>query len=285
MHRNGKPPKAHVVAPEFQAIAPETYAGALETYAAAPESQAIAPETYAAAPETYAAAPEAPAAASPRRKRAADRRVTSYPTQGTAAARLAAAQVAIASALTDPALAAALAGRGYDAARLMEGQALRDRAHAAVHRRHVLVAAQLAATEARDAARARVAAIYAGHVAVARVDLRGDRAAARALDLAERKGTQAAWLDQAQRFYDNALADGGIMAKLAAYGLTQAELVEAQGRLGALTFAVVTQEQRQAEARGARQERDAALGALDRWMRDFTAIARAALAHPAPVAG
>ena len=108
--------------------------------------------------------------------------------------------------------------------------------------------------------------------------LRDDRGAAQKLDLAGRKRTRAGWLLQAQQFYANALTDSAIVEQLAAYGITQERLAEGQRQVAAVAAGNVARRSQQGAARQATATRDAALAALQRWMRDFVAIARVALA-------
>jgi len=212
-----------------------------------------------------------PAAATPRRA-ASTKGKTSY-------ARLLAAQVAIDTVMADPSLLAIMAEYGYDAARMQEGRALREQALALEAQQRAALGERFAATDARATAHARAHAAYMRHLAVARVALRGDRGAAQKLDLAtSRKRAQAGWLIQAQQFYTNALADGAIAQRLAAYGLTREQLAEALRTVVAVAAALVAQQATADTARARTKERDAALAALDRWMRDFRDIARVALA-------
>jgi len=135
------------------------------------------------------------------------------------------------------------------------------------------------ATDARTAAQAQAHASYMRHLGVARVALRGDRAAAQILGLAGKRQTrQAGWLLQAQQFYANALADTAILRALAGYKLTQAQLEDGQAQVAAVAGGAVARQASTGAAREATQARDAALEALNRWMRDFLAIARIALA-------
>jgi hypothetical protein len=194
-------------------------------------------------------------------------------------ARLVAAQVAIDRVLGDPQLQSRMAAYGYPAARLLEGCALRDQALALHQQQRASYSAQLAATDARTAAQSQAHAIYTRHVALARVALRDNRSASWALDLAApRKRTRAGWLIQAQHFYANLLADPALGASMAAYGVAQDQLTAAQGQVATVEAGLVAQQTTKDAAQAATRTRDAALQALNRWMRDFLAIARIALA-------
>jgi len=115
---------------------------------------------------------------------------------------------------------------------------------------------------------------------VARVALRGDRGAAQKLGLhARQQTTQAGWLLQAQQFYANALADAMIPGALAAYNLTRGQLAAGQAQVAAVAAGAVVQQAARGAAQASTHARDAALQALNDWMRDFRAIARIALAE------
>ncbi len=192
--------------------------------------------------------------------------------------RLASAQVAIEMVLGDPQLQAIVAAYGYDAARMREGQALRERALALYQQQRAGFGQRLSATDARTSAQSEAHSAYMRHVAVARVALRGERGAAQALDVAApRQRRQAGWLLQAQQFYANALGTP-IAQKLAAFGVTRDQLAEAQRLVEAVAATTATQQAAKDAAQALTKERDAALDALDRWMRDFRAIAHVALA-------
>ncbi len=114
---------------------------------------------------------------------------------------------------------------------------------------------------------------------MARVALRGDRGAAQKLGLhARQQTTQAGWLLQAQQFYANALADAMIPGALAAYNLTRGQLAAGQAQVVAVAARAVVQQAARGAAQASTYARDAALQALNDWMRDFRAIARIALA-------
>jgi len=225
-------------------------------------------------PSTQAAEINAqPAAATPRR------RMGGFAAGAGIEARLVAAQVAIDTVLGDPGLQALMAAHGYDAARMRQGQVLREQALALYQQQRAGYGDRFAATDARASAHAQTHAVYMRHVAIARVALRGDRGAAQKLNLATaRKRTQAGWLIQAQQFYANALGDSTIAQKLAGYGVAREQLADAQRMVAAVAGGLVVQQTTKDSAQALTKDRDAALAALNRWMRDFRAIARVALA-------
>jgi len=207
------------------------------------------------------------------------RRVAAFGANASIARRLAAAQVAIDTVLADRDLQIALAAYGYGAARMAEGKALRDQALMLQQQQRARYGDLYGATDARATAQAQAHASYKRHLGVARVALRGDRGAAQKLGLqARRETSQAGWLLQAQQFYANSLADVVILGALAAYNLTQAQLEAGQAQVAAVAAGAVAQQASKGTAQETTRARDAALAALNRWMRDFLAIARIALA-------
>lgn len=185
------------------------------------------------------------------------------------------ARVAITNVQADPDLQAALDARGVDAAEIAEGAALFEAAEAAQHLYVQEYAEQYEATDALGKARAAAAEVYPDHVELARIVFRGDRAAQVALGIdGRRRRTLAGWLQQAQRFYTNALADADLQARLERRRVTPEELAEGSALVAAVARADADQEREKGEAQQAREDRDEALDALDDWMDDFRDTAR-----------
>jgi hypothetical protein len=222
---------------------------------------------------------QAPASAMQAPARPSRRRLTGYRADASIAQRLVSAQIAIDAVLADAALQEAMAAYGYDATRMLQGQALREQALGLVQQQRARLGAQFAATDARARSQAQAHAIYMRHVGVARVALRGDRGAAEALDLAARKRSKSGWLLQAQQFYANLLGDPAIVAKLAGFGLAQEQIAAGQQLVTFVAAGDVAQQSRKSIAQETMKARDAALDALNDWMRDFLAIAQIALAE------
>ena len=109
---------------------------------------------------------------------------------------------------------------------------------------------------------------------------------AQKLDLSGRKRTQAGGLFQAERFSIRMPWLIRDYRQAARYGITYAQLTAAQQQVAAVATSIVTQQQSKHSTQEAMQARDAALQALNRWMRDFRAVARMALANqPQPGPG
>lgn len=193
--------------------------------------------------------------------------------------QLLAAEVAIHNALNDPAILAALAEYRYDEARLREGLALYQSAFDAQRQQQERYGEQFSATaafnEAFDRARkafvqarqlARLAAQTHPHLPFEKLKLSGGVEQA-----------FAAWMVQARIFYEAALNDIGLLAKLEEYGLTQPRLeagLEATTLVEALNL---DQEHKKGEAQAATKARDTALAELRQWMKAYRQVAIIAL--------
>jgi hypothetical protein len=192
--------------------------------------------------------------------------------------KLAASQQAIANAASNAEIGALLAGFGYDAARIAEGQALYDAAQAAQVAQKQEYGEQYAASQAFESAWKTANQTYMQLVKVARVAFSSDPNAFTALGIAgRRKPTYPGWLEQAQQFYLAALANADFQTGLARFGVSPQKLQDGKALVDAVVAAKQAQGTETAEAQAATQARDAALEALDAWMSDFIAIAKIAL--------
>jgi len=190
--------------------------------------------------------------------------------------RIASAGQTLLLAQSDSELAALLAGRGYDAARLAEGQALQSAAQAAFTGRQRAAAEQTAATAALVAAGVAARRAYSDFRITARAVFPAP-AANLALGLAGAASEDLQkFLTAARTSYDVALNTAAYLTELARFGYAQAALETARGLLDALAAADAAQEGAKAAALQATRQRDEAAAALDAWLRRFHAIAKIA---------
>lgn len=187
------------------------------------------------------------------------------------------AEHAIETVRTDPELALRMAGLGYDAPALDQGRLLCEQARERQRAQERGYGAKFDATTAVAEARIRAEASFKLMVQVARVALRGERGTLDTLGLGlGSKSTLLAWIDDARRFYTNALSNPEVLHKLTRFNITR-ELVEAGQRdVEQLDQARRAQERERVQAREATKARNEAVKALDAWLDDFLAIARAA---------
>lgn len=192
--------------------------------------------------------------------------------------RLLRAGVAINNALNDAGIQNALAVFGYDANRINEGKTLLEAADNLVKQHKKEYGEQYEATGAFKAALNTADRAYMKSLKVARIAFTEKPDAQTALMLyGIRKRTLSGWIQQAESFYKNLLADADFMAQMAVYGYTQEKLEAELSLVQAVSDANLAQEKEKGEAQQATYDRDAKMDELDKWMSDFVAIARIAL--------
>ena len=177
-----------------------------------------------------------------------------------------------------PAINEALALYGCDAARLEAGEMLLASAENRQAAQVKKYSEQYQATAALNEAKTAGDKHYGLHRRLAKLALRDDPEAQKALLLHERK-KQALdpWLGQAGVFYKNALNNEAILAALAQYNITPEKLTEGQTAVNAVATLNAAQEKGKSEAQKATKQRDAALDALEDWYIEFRVLARIAL--------
>lgn len=192
--------------------------------------------------------------------------------------RLESARLALTNALAESELLTALAQFGYDEARLQQGQGLYEQALAVWQGQQQKQSRRRAATAAFQQADAATSRAYRRGVKLCRTLYRDDAVTYRALGLtgSRRKGF-ASKVAQMRLFYTSALGSPEILATLADYGITEGQLQDDFALVAALESARSQREIESSAAQDATQNREEALTALERWMRDFVAIARLAL--------
>lgn len=177
-----------------------------------------------------------------------------------------------------PAISDALALYGFDAARIQAGADLLAAAENLQAAQVKEYGEQYQATAALNEAQAAADKLYGLHRRLAKLALRDEPEAQKALLLHERKKESLdPWLGQAGVFYKNALGDPDVLAALAKYNITEAQLLEGQTAVVAVATLNAVQEKEKSEAQRATKERDAALDALDDWYLEFRELAQIAL--------
>jgi len=177
-----------------------------------------------------------------------------------------------------PEIASALAGFGFDAARVQAGATLLDTAETLQAVQVKEYSEQYQATTTLDAAQAAADKLFGTHRKLAKLALRDDLDAQKALLLHERKKeTLDPWLGQAGVFYKNVLGDPDMLAALAKYNVTEAQLLSGQTAVVAVATLNASQEKEKSEAQKATKARDKALDNLDDWYVEFRELSRIAL--------
>ncbi len=204
--------------------------------------------------------------------------MTTRPTQSLDE-RLMAADLAINNALNTPDILAAVSQYGYNEARLKSGLALYRAARELVAGQQRAYGEQYAATQVFKTAREKAEQSYMCSLKMARIAFKGKRSAHTALMMrGRRRRVLAGWLEQSTVFYKNLLAAPELMAGLAQFGYTEAKLQAELELVKAVTETNHAQEVAKGEAVAATHARDDKLAELERWLSEFKAIARIALA-------
>ncbi|MDA8409340.1 MAG: hypothetical protein M0001_02990 [Treponema sp.] len=187
------------------------------------------------------------------------------------------AKLLIENALADAGIAAALAGYGYDAAKLAEGRRLWAETDALGKKQNSDTAGKRGAVQDFGKSWMIANSTYMKTLKVARIAFGENARAIAALKLyGPRKESLAGWLDQAGTFYANLAADASLGKTLARFGYDRAKL-DAEA---ALVATVRDKGQAKAQGNGTAQSatvaRDAKLRELDAWVSDLRAICRVA---------
>ncbi len=191
---------------------------------------------------------------------------------------LVSARVAIEGALNEPAILAALTQYGYDEARLQEGLALCQEAEELVRLQQAEYGEQYQATAELNRAWDEANSLYTATLEIARIALRGNYDAAKALDLhGRRKRSFSGWFEQAVRFYRNLLDHEEWLAAMGRYGYTRERLEGELAQVEALLELERRQEDEKGDAQRATKLRDAKVDELNQWLADYKAVARIAL--------
>lgn len=196
--------------------------------------------------------------------------------------RLESARLALTNALAESDLLNALTQYGYDEARLQQGKEMYESALSVWQSQQAQESRRRAATATYRRAEAEASRVYARGVRLCRTLYRDDPLTYQALGLAgNRDRTFARKVAQMRLFYTTALGSPEIQATLAAYGVSESQLQADFALVTALESARSQREVESGAVRDATQSRRQAVASLDRWMRDFVAIARLALEdHP-----
>lgn len=177
-----------------------------------------------------------------------------------------------------PEIASALAAFGFDAARIQAGADLLATAETLQAVQVKEYSEQYQATTALNEAQAAADKLFGIHRKLAKLALRDDPDAQKALLLHEnKKQALDPWLGQAGVFYKNVLGDPDMLAALAKYNVTEAQLLEGQTAVVAVATLNASQEKEKSEAQKATKARDKALDNLDDWYVEFRELSRIAL--------
>lgn len=186
-------------------------------------------------------------------------------------------RVLLKNAQGDADIAAALVRFGYDSARIAAGVALSDELAALSLRQKAEYGQRYDATGASAEAWRKASDAYMTALKVARIALR-DRAGPRSAMMVDgpRNNSHSGWIQQAEAFYGNLLADKEAQADMARFGYKLESLQLEQGLVKDLSDKLAASRKEWGEAQGFTRERDRKLDELAHWVSDFRAICKLA---------
>jgi GTP1/Obg family GTP-binding protein len=185
-------------------------------------------------------------------------------------------QMAIDTALNNPAIQKQLQKFGITKESLLAGKSYVEEVLRleAVQRQEL--GERYDATDELNRVREQARTLYTKHVVDARHALRDQRGSWEALGLdGKRKIDLFEWLAQADTFYSNV---GPVMSILKKYNVTESEVAEAKALIQKVMEAYHARNKEASEAKTATQQRNAALKALNEWMKRFVQTAKLAFA-------
>ena len=189
------------------------------------------------------------------------------------------ARLAITNAQQTPEIAEALVLFGLDATALQAGADLLSQAEALQAAQVQQYSEQYAATEARDEAWQAADKSYMVHRKLARLALKDQPQAQKALLLHKPKErTLSDWLAQSKVFYTNLLGNDMAKTALAKYNLTEEKLTSGLNAVDQVQALEAVQKQQTSEAQQATKERNAVLNALNERLVELREVAQIALA-------
>lgn len=192
--------------------------------------------------------------------------------------RLSCYRVALSNAVRCPEILARLVSFGYGRERIAVGTELLEMTESAQADLLRECGEKLEAIDSVEIARRHLQALYGVHLGVARIALRGDCCAEKALCLrGRREGNHILYANQADIFYTNLVCNPGWKAALALFGQDNMSLKKGREVLEIYKMAIAKQDSEMAEAQDFTVKRDSALDKIESWMADFEGIARIAL--------
>ena len=186
------------------------------------------------------------------------------------------ARMLISNSRQHPRIKQALVDFGYPIQNLEKGQARLEHFLLLQQLKRQNYGAQLNATETVVTELQQIKNTYDEHLTLARLAFKQNRGLQKTLGLTEAYPTRrSALVEQIANFYEQLLPHHKAVAR---YGLTRAEIEQAQTSVVAFIQSQQQQAQRKGEAQAATQARNQALKNLQQWVRGYRAIVRVALA-------
>ena len=190
---------------------------------------------------------------------------------------LAEINIALTNATEVEAIANALKDYGYTPERIQEGRDLYQAVLNAQQQQQQNYGNQYRASSTLSEQRDNLIEAFNKHRKIARIAI-ADRGQAQTLALnAPRPRNLPTTFAQIKQFYSNALNTPAILEILAQYNITKQACQAALNNLNEVESTTAERERHKGTAQAATQTRDRLMQDLDKWMRDFKAIAKIAL--------
>ena len=185
------------------------------------------------------------------------------------------ARTLIENSRNNPDILQALTKFGYPVKNIEKGQVLLEQLVLLHRARQQDYGAQLSATDTVLTELQQLKSAYDEHLTLARMVFKEDRGLQKALGFDNPyPSRRSAFTEQVANFYDNILPHHEAMQR---YGITKAELEQAQAMVTAFIQSQQQQVQKTGEAQLATRKRNIALKKLQRWVQGYRAIVRVAL--------
>lgn len=168
-----------------------------------------------------------------------------------------------------------LLGLGYAAKNLEQGTALANQVTLLQRSKREKYGVQYDTTDTLQADYQALKDVWEDHLKLARIAFKKQRGMQENLGLNEpRAKSRAQWTEQAANFYNKITGQYEVMAR---FGVTKAELDQAQAMVAAFAGVQNEQVRTQGEAQYTTWQRNEARKALRQWVQGFKAMARIAL--------
>ena len=189
------------------------------------------------------------------------------------------AKLAVTNAKKHPEIAARLILFKYDNERMNEGDQFCTDARKLYVRQVAKNGDQHGATAKIKECRSKASSAHSQTYKVSKIVFKDDSGAQTSLGLRGRRlQSLSGWLPQTLYFYVNLLGDEDFINRMAYFGYDRDKLEAEYVLVKAVEEAVLEQKTAKGKAQNATKERDAKVAEMDRWMSDFRAIAKMALA-------
>jgi hypothetical protein len=189
--------------------------------------------------------------------------------------RLERARLVIDGALADNNITKETALFGFDRKACQQARKLYDEAYGTQMTKDSEVGTQRETTQSRREAQEEAHQLYMQHLTIARMAIpRSETELWKQLGLnGKRETSLTGWLTQVNRFYQNIDRVSEVMAR---YNVLPEELQQVEAKVQAIAAMRVEQNRTRSQSQQLREQRDASLLKLEKWVRNFLKIAQIA---------